>query len=115
VTIIGDTTSPSVWSLLLPRGNWAVFAKALATGGTNVDCKLMSHSDTIPPSEIDDLEIRTDIGPVTVALTGLALTDDDVTGVDLVCGSLEGAAAMGRIKIVAIQAASPPAPTASAP
>ena len=113
MAVIGSSTAPSAWPLPLPPGSWVVFAKALATGGTYVDCQLMPHSDTIaiPPSaEIDDIEVRTDTGPVAIVLTGLALTDDDITGVDLVCGSIEGTAAMGSIKVVAMQVAAAPVP-----
>jgi hypothetical protein len=91
-----------VWPLALPRGNWVVSAKALATGDAFVDCKLMTHSDTIPSAEIDDIEVRPVAGPVALALLGTALTDDDVTGVDLVCGSTDPAT-LGRIQLVAMQ------------
>jgi len=101
-TGIGRLANPTVWPLALPRGNWVVSAKALATGDAFVDCKLMTHSDTIPSAEIDDVEVRPVAGPVALALLGTALTDDNVTGVDLACGSTDPAF-LGRIQLVAMQ------------
>jgi hypothetical protein len=105
-TII-HSDAPTVWTLLLPQGSWVVFAKALVTGFVFVDCKLMPHSDTIeiPPSaEIDDIEVLPPGGPLPIALTGTALTDADVTGVDLVCLSTDGAGGLSHIQLVAMQA-----------
>jgi len=102
-TGIGSNANPTVWPLALPRGTWVVFAKALATGDANVDCKLMTHSAAIEKIvEIDDIEVRPVAGPMALALTGTALTDDDVTGVDLACGSTDPAF-LGRIQLVAMQ------------
>jgi hypothetical protein len=101
-TSIGGSANPTVWPLALPRGSWVVFAKALATGDAYVDCKLMTHSLTIPIAEIDDIEVRPVAGPVALALMGSTLTDDDVTGVDLACGSTDPAF-LGRIRLVAMQ------------
>ena len=79
-----------------------VFAKGLATGDAYVDCKLMTHSDTVAAVEIDDIEVKPQAGPLSIALTGTTLTDDVVTGVDLVCIRTD-AATLGRIQIVAMQ------------
>ena len=98
---VGSPQDPSVWTLLLPRGAWVLFAKGLATGDAYVDCKLMTHSDTVAAAEIDDIEVKPSAGPLAIALTGTTLTDDDVTGVDLVCVRTD-AATLGRIQIVAM-------------
>jgi len=97
--------APTVWTLLLPQGSWVVFAKAMLSGvSVHIDCKLMPHSDTIPQTtEIDDIEVRFEVGPLGIALTGTALTDDDVTGVDLACGTTDGAAGLSRLQLVAMQ------------
>jgi hypothetical protein len=76
------------------------------TGIVFVDCKLMPHSDTIeipPTAEIDDIEVLPPGGPMPIALTGTAFTDADVTGVDLVCLSTDGAGGLSHIQLVATQ------------
>ena len=94
----------TVWSLALPRGSWVVSAKAMATGlGAFVDCTLMTHSDAVATKEIDSIEVRPETGPVAVALLGSAVTDDNVTGVDLFCGSTDVVGRLGRIQLVAMQ------------
>ncbi|HEY2946421.1 MAG TPA: hypothetical protein VGN09_28575 [Vicinamibacteria bacterium] len=77
-------------------------AKALATGSVFVDCKLISHSDT-SPTELDDIEVHPEAGPLAISLAGTVLTGADVTGVDLVCSITDGAAAVSRIQLVAMQ------------
>jgi hypothetical protein len=103
-TTLIQNAPATVWSLALPRGSWVVSAKAMATGpGAFVDCTLMTHSDAVATKEIDSIEVRPETGPVAVALLGSAVTDDNVTGVDLFCGSTDVVGRLGRIQIIASQ------------
>jgi hypothetical protein len=59
----------------------------------------------IPASAaIDNIEVRPEVEPLAMALMGTALTDDNVIGVDLMCGSTDPAS-LGRIQLVATQVA----------
>jgi len=95
------------WELGLPEGTWVVVAKAWATGAPLLDCKLLTQSvDPAARLEVDDIEVRTDTGPVTVVLTGIVVANATVPGVNLVCSSTSGVtAAMGRIRLVATHVA----------
>jgi hypothetical protein len=79
-----------------------VFTKAMATGAAAfIDCTLMPHSDTIviPASAaIDNIEVRPEVEPLAMALMGTALTNDNVIGVDPMCGSTDPAS-LGRIQL----------------